>query len=76
MTAGAQDDPGARRLAQQLDDLARTVGRLEVPAEQRARLLELAAMTTVHSAALELLTREQAARILAAAANGRTPPRR
>ena len=75
MALNSRDDRTAR-LAQRLEELARAVGRSDLPEREAEKLLELTAMATVHAAALELLTRERAGEIWAAAAEGARPPRR
>ena len=72
MIAPGHSDGSATRLAERLGELARALGRSNVRAGEAERLLELAAMATVHAAALEVLTRERAAEIWTAAADRRS----
>jgi len=53
--SAGQKDGSASRLAERLGELARAVGRSDVRSSEAERLLELAAMATVHAAALEVL---------------------
>ena len=63
MSTDARGDRTARRLALRLEELARAVERAELRSAEADRLLELAAVATMHAVTLELLTSQRASEI-------------
>ncbi len=69
VSVDGQGERTARRLALRLEELARAVERSNFREGEAGRLLELAAVATVHAVTLELLTSERASEIWSAAAD-------
>ncbi len=76
MAARSRQDAPTDQLAQRLEELARAIGRSNVRDGEAERLLELAAMATVHAAALEVLTNGRAGEIWASAVDRQRPTNR
>ena len=63
MAVDTRSDRTARRLALRLEELAHTVERSELRNTETNRLIELAAVATMHAVTLELLTSQRASEI-------------
>ena len=63
MAADTRSDRTARRLALRLEELAHAVERSELRNTETNRLIELAAVATMHAVTLELLTSQRASEI-------------
>jgi len=72
----SRKDAPTDQLVQRLEELARAIGRSDVRSGEAERLLELAAVATVHAAALEVLTNDRAGELWASAADRHRPANR